>query len=136
MEKIFSNLINAIKRQTELIQSIAKKVNKLEMGGGSASIEDFEAGKTYERNTLVVDPATETVYRVLRQYVSSDVTIDVENGDIVELSTSSEVNVNGTHVVAFDHVPTQEELDALPNNVLVTIFNPQSAYGISMYNGG
>lgn len=134
MEKIFSNLINAIKRQTELIQSIAKKVNKLEMGGGSASIEDFEAGKTYERNTLVVDPATETVYRVLRQYVSSDVTIDVENGDIVELST--ETSISGTHVVAFDHVPSQEEIDALPNNVLVTVYNAQTALDLSMYDGG
>lgn len=134
MEKIFSNLINAIKRQTELIQSIAKKVNKLEMGGGSASIEDFEAGKTYERNTLVVDPATETVYRVLRQYVSSDVAIDVENGDIVELST--ETSISGTHVVAFDHVPSQEEIDALPNNVLVTVYNAQTALDLSMYDGG
>jgi len=133
MEKIFSNLINAIKRQTELIQSIAKKVNKLEMGG-SASIEDFEAGKTYERNTLVVDPATETVYRVLRQYVSSDVAIDVENGDIVELST--ETSISGTHVVAFDHVPSQEEIDALPNNVLVTVYNAQTALDLSMYDGG
>ena len=47
MDPIFEGLINVIKEQQNLIQSIVEKVEKLDGlgGGGSASIEDYVSGR-------------------------------------------------------------------------------------------
>ena len=69
---VFTNLLTIIREQNRLLKNIAEKLKQLELGGGAGNaIADYEVGKTYKRNTLLVDPATETVYRVLpSQYVS------------------------------------------------------------------
>lgn len=120
MDPIFEGLINVIKEQQNLIQSIAEKVEKLDGlgGGGSASIEDYASGKKYTRNMLVVDKNTETVYRVIPdEYISTDVDTDTSNNYLKLVGFESQI-------VAFSHEPTQSEIDALPDDVLVTIYSP------------
>ena len=120
MDPIFEGLINVIKEQQNLIQSIAEKVEKLDGlgGGGSASIEDYASGKKYTRNMLVVDKNTETVYRVIPdEYISTDVDTDASNNYLKLVGFESQI-------VAFSHEPTQKEIDALPDDVLVTIYSP------------
>ena len=74
MDQIFQTLVSVIAEQQTIINAIASKVEKIESigggGGGSASIEDYVSGKLYTRNMLIVDPNTETVYRVLKEYTS------------------------------------------------------------------
>ena len=120
MDPIFEGLINVIKEQQNLIQSIAEKVEKLDGlgGGGSASIEDYVSGKKYTRNMLVVDKNTETVYRVIPdEYISTDVDTDASNNYLKLVGFESQI-------VSFSHEPTQKEIDALPDDVLVTIYSP------------
>ena len=120
MDPIFEGLINVIKEQQNLIQSIAENVEKLDGlgGGGSASIEDYVSGKKYTRNMLVVDKNTETVYRVIPdEYISTDVESDASNNYLKLVGFESQI-------VAFSHEPTQKEIDALPDDVLVTIYSP------------
>ena len=46
MDAIFQRLLNVIKEQQAIIESITTKIQQLEsIGGGSASIEDYVSGK-------------------------------------------------------------------------------------------
>ena len=50
-EREFNRLNDVIKQQQKLISSIATKLEQLEsIGGGSASIEDYQSNKKYKRN--------------------------------------------------------------------------------------
>jgi len=118
---IFEKIFTIIKTQQLLLKNIADKLEQLEIGGGggggNASITDYESGKLYKRNTLVVDPATETVYRVLpEQYTSNTVEIDKEAGNLKLVGFESEI-------VTFDHNPTQAEIDALPDDSVVVVYS-------------
>ena len=67
MEEIFQSLNDVITALARRVNSLANKVEQLEHGGGgggNATVEDYESGKLYKRNTLLVDTATETMYRV------------------------------------------------------------------------
>ena len=103
-------------------KNIADKLQELEIGqggggGGNASIADYESGKLYKRNTLLVDTATETVYRVLpTQYTSNNVEDDKEAGYLKLVGFESEI-------VTFDHNPSQAEIDALPDDCVVVIYS-------------
>lgn len=118
---IFEKIFAVISAQATLIKNIADKLQELEVGGGggsgNASIADYESGKLYKRNTLVVDPATETVYRVLpEEYTSVTVEDDKSNGLIKLVGFESEI-------VTFDHNPTQAEIDALPDDSVVVVYS-------------
>lgn len=117
MDQIFEKLINVIKAQETIITSIASKIEQLEsIGGGSATISDYESDVLYERNNLVVDTSTETLYRVLTQYTSVDVATDISTGNLKLVGFESQI-------VTFDHNPTQAEIDALPDDTLVSIYS-------------
>lgn len=115
---IFETLLNVIQRQQELIASIADKIQRIDSigGGGTATIEDYESNKVYKRNTLVVDTATETVYRVLVEYTSVTVEADCMAGKLKLVGFESQV-------VTFDHNPTQSEINILPEDSLVAIYS-------------
>jgi hypothetical protein len=120
MDAIFERLVSVIAKQQELIDSISEKLEKIESiggGGGSASIEDYVSGKDYERNTLLVDTNTETVYRVISKYKSVDIDTDTSNGNLKLVGFESQM-------VTFSHNPTQAEIDALPDDVVVTVYSP------------
>lgn len=117
---IFQQLTDIIKKQDEIIKSISEKVVKLEdvIGkGNSAIILDYESGSLYERNTLVVDTESETVYRVIKQYTSIDVRTDCSEGNLKLVGFESQV-------IEFDHDPTQEEIEVIPNESFVAVYNP------------
>jgi len=122
---VFEKIFKAIRAQSILIMNIADKLQELEIGkggggggGGNATISDYESGKRYKRNTLVVDPSTETVYRVLpSEYTSVTVVSDKENGYLKLVGFESDI-------VTFDHNPSQAEIDALPDDSVVVIYSP------------
>lgn len=117
---IFERLIRVIASQAALLRAIAEKLEQLEIGGGgsgNASISDYESGKSYKRNALLVDPATETVYRVLPQeYISETVETDKTNGYLKLVGFESEI-------VTFDHNPSQSEIEALPDDAVVVVYS-------------
>ena len=116
-KNIFELLSETLARQEKLMTSIADKLEKITSiggGGGTASIEDYESGKEYKRNVLVVDTNTETVYRVVSPYISVSIEQDRENGNLKLVGFESQI-------VTFNHLPTQAEIDALPEDTLVAI---------------
>lgn len=120
----FDRLITVIQKQQQLINSIADKLEKLESiggGGGTASIEDYTPGETYKRNVLVVDTDTETVYRVLQEYTSVSVKDDCSNGYLKLVGFESQI-------VTFNHEPTQQEINTLPDDSLVAIYSTTEKY--------
>lgn len=119
MDTIFQDLVNVIASQQALIQQIANKLELIEPGGGggTASIEDYESGKQYKRNMLIVDPDTETVYRVITEYESDTVQTDCQNGYLKLVGYESQF-------VTFSHNPSQEEINNIPEDTLVAIYSP------------
>lgn len=114
---ILTNLTNIIIQQQATINSIASHLEQLEsIGGGSASINDYEVNKKYKRNTLIVDTNTETVYRVLIEYTSVNIDTDKTNGYIKLVGYESQV-------VTFAHNPSQAEIDTIPDDSLVAIYS-------------
>lgn len=121
---VFTALLTIIRNQNTLLKNIAEKLEQLSIGGGgsgNASISDYESGKTYKRNALLVDPATETVYRVLpREYISETVDADKTNGYLKLVGFESEI-------VTFDHNPSQSEVEALPDDAVVVVYSRTDA---------
>lgn len=126
MEKIFMDLNKVISDQQKQIAQLRDHIEQLDLhsggggGGGSASIEDYESDKLYKRNTLLVDPSTETVYRVIDEYTSVTVTADCTAGHLKLVGFESQI-------VTFNHLPTQAELDVLPEDTLVAIYSSTDA---------
>lgn len=120
MDDIFTRLNAVIQEQQQMIKSLADKIERITSvggGGGSASIEDYKEGKEYKRNVLVVDTTTETVYRVLKPYTSESFETDRENGYLKLVGFESQF-------VTFNHLPNQNELDTLPEDVIVAVYSP------------
>lgn len=119
MDAVFQNLVDTIQEQQRLIASIANKLDQItSIGGGSASIEDYESGKIYKRNTMIVFPNTETVYRVLREYTSVSMETDLALNPPVLKIVGME-----SQVVTFPHNPSQEEINNLPDDTLVAVYS-------------
>lgn len=121
MDPLFQNLVDVILAQQRMLASIAEHLNQIESigggGGGTASIEDYESGKTYTRNMLLVDTNTETVYRVIApEYTSVSVADDTSSGYLKLVGFESQI-------VTFNHKPTQAEIDALPDDVIVAVYS-------------
>lgn len=119
MDAVFQNLVDTIQEQQRLIASIANKLDQItSIGGGSASIEDYESGKIYKRNTMIVFPNTETVYRVLREYTSVSMETDLALDPPVLKIVGME-----SQVVTFSHNPSQSEINNLPDDTLVAVYS-------------
>lgn len=120
METVFQNLVDTIQAQQILIASIANKLDQITSigGGGSASIEDYQSGVEYKRNTLVVNPNTETVYRVLVDYTS-----DTFDNDMARVPAVLKIVGAESQVTTFSHNPTQAEIDNLPDDSLVAVYS-------------
>lgn len=120
MEATFRDLLDIIQLQQRKIDAIAnalERITSIGGGGGSASIEDYESGKEYTRNMLIVDPNTETVYRVLSEYTSETVEDDIANGYLKLVGYESQV-------ITFSHQPSQTEIETLPDDALVAVYSP------------
>jgi hypothetical protein len=107
-------------RLANIVKILADDIEQLESigGGGSASIEDYVSNKTYKRNTLLVDTNTETVYRVCCETEYTSVTVDDDRraGNLKLVGFESAI-------VTLDHSPTQDEVNALPQDTLVAIYS-------------
>lgn len=78
-DNFFQTLTSILGSHEALLRQIADRLEQLEIGagGGNATVADYEPGATYKRNTLVVDPNTETMYRVIpATYVSVSIAED------------------------------------------------------------
>lgn len=123
MDPIFTRLLNAITEQNRLLQSIATKFEQYEGGGGggggNASIADYAENRLYKRNTLLVDANNETVYRVLpTEYVSVNLNADIAAGNLKLVGFENQV------ILTKDHELSQEEINDIPDNATVIIYNP------------
>ena len=123
MDPIFTRLLNAITEQNRLLQSIATKFEQYEGGGGggggNASIADYAENRLYKRNTLLVDANNETVYRVLpTEYVSVNLNADIAAGNLKLVGFENQV------ILTRDHELSQEEINDIPDNATVIIYNP------------
>lgn len=118
-KELFDQLIGIIQQQQALINDIATKIEQIESigGGGTASINDYESGVVYKRNTLVVDTTTETVYRVLSEYTSVTVQQDCANKFLKLVGFESQF-------IPFSHDPTDDEIQTLPDDAVVVVYNP------------
>lgn len=133
MEEIFQSLNDIIAALARRVNSLANKVEQLERGGGgggNATVEDYESGKLYKRNTLLVDTATETMYRVSCQeeYTSVSVEADRMAGNLKLIGFESQV-------ITINHEPSQAELDMLPEDSLVAIYSTSANRYIPIING-
>lgn len=120
MDDIFQGLIDKLTLQDQLLQAIAEKLSLIEHiggGGGSASIEDYEPGKQYTRNMLLVDTDTETVYRVLDEYTSVSVQTDIQNAHLKLVGFENQI-------IEFEHDPTSAEIATLPDGAFVATYSP------------
>jgi hypothetical protein len=117
-DQIFQTLFQTIATQQELLSQLAEKLEQLELGGGSgnASIADYESNKLYKRNALLVDTATETVYRAVREYMSRTVEEDCQNGNLKVVGFESQI-------ITFNGDPTQRQLNVIPDDTLVAIYS-------------
>ena len=123
MDSIFARLFAAISEQNRLLESIATKFEQYNGGGGggggNASIADYAENRLYKRNTLLVDANNETVYRVLpTEYVSVNLNADIAAGNLKLVGFENQV------ILTRDHELTQEEINDIPDNATVIIYNP------------
>lgn len=121
MEQMLQDLLNVVTRQQQQLTILASKIQQIKSigggGSGNATISDYESGKEYKRNTLIVDPNTETVYRVLTEYISDTVVNDLNNNYIKLVGYESQV-------LTVPHNPTSSEIAGYPDDVLVAVYNP------------
>lgn len=121
---IFDRLLEIVTATNARLKRIEDAVQNIQGGGGggggNATIEDYTPGKFYPRNTLVVDPLTETVYRTLPRegYTSTTLANDIANERIKLVGYESQI-------INFDHNPTQEEINTLPSDATVVVYSPQ-----------
>lgn len=121
MVDIFQTLVEMIHANSIQMKALADKLDELEVGkgggGGNATVADYVPNTTYTRNTLLVDTATETLYRVIpASYTSVSVDTDRQAGNLKLVGYESQI-------VAFNHPPTQEEIDVLPEDTVVVEYS-------------
>jgi hypothetical protein len=100
----------------------------------SSEIPVYETDTVYMKYQTVVDSDSDITYLVTPaegdSYRSVDIPTDIEAGNLKATSDS--------RIVIFYHAPSQNELDALPENVLVVVYDPDDApyAGIVLSNNG
>ncbi len=82
---------------TQLQTELAKKANKTQA---------YVIGKLYSVDDEFYDPTTFFTYHVLKEYTSVDITDDIQNQNIRQMTYSGNM--------IFDHVPTLEEVSEFP----------------------
>jgi tRNA(Ser,Leu) C12 N-acetylase TAN1 len=117
---VFEKLLEIETAKEARLKRIEDAIKQLKIGSGSASIEDYKENTFYRRNTLVVDPGTETVYRTIPNEGFTSTTFEADRG-------AGRLKLVGfeSQIVTFNHPPTQAEIDVLPEDTLVAIYSPQ-----------
>lgn len=125
--EIFQNLTQVIQQQQEQIAALDEKLKHLQIGGGgggggNATIEDYTLGHVYPRNTLIVWPETETVYRAIKTFTARNFNEEV-SGDGTPGSIKLKLVGFESSIVTYGQKPTQEQVDNLPQDTLVAIYD-------------
>lgn len=124
-KELFDALIELCTRQARIIESIAHKVERIDIGGGGGGtgngFEVYESGKEYKKYQALIDPNTDTPYLVVpyggaATYVSVTVEDDCAAGNLKLLGFDSQI-------VTFNHPPTEPEVDRLPEKAVVVEYN-------------
>ena len=117
---IFEKLLEIETAREARLKRIEEAIAELKIGSGSAVIADYKENVFYKRNSLVVEPLTETVYRAIpvEGFTSTTFEADRAAGRLKLVGYESQV-------IAFNHQPTQSEIDTLPEDSLVAIYSPQ-----------
>ena len=120
-DNFFQTLTSILGDHEALLRQIADRLEQLEIGagggGGNATVADYESGKTYKRNTLLVDTDTETMYRVISpSYVAVSIAADVASENLKLVGYESQF-------VTFSEPPTQSQIDMLPEGVIVAVYS-------------
>lgn len=104
----------------ERLKRIEDAIKQIKIGSGTTVIADYKQNMFYKRNTLVVEPLTETVYRATppEGFTSTTFEADRAAGRLKLVGFESQI-------VTFNHQPTQQEIDALPEDTLVAIYSAQ-----------
>lgn len=132
-KEMFDALITIIRNQAQLLAEIADKINKIEFGGGSGNgFQVYESNKLYKRYQAVIDPNTDTAYLVVpknegTEYTSVTVQQDCEDGNLKLLGYDS-------HIVAFDHRPSTEEISVLPEQITVVEYSTSDTPYVGILN--
>jgi len=115
---IFEKLLEIETAREARLKRIEDAIKQIKISSGSASIEDYKGNTFYTRNTLVVDPLTETVYRTIPDegFTSTTFEADRAAGRLKLVGYESQI-------VTFNHKPTQAEIDALPDDVVVAVYS-------------
>lgn len=125
-DQVFKDLIDIIHEQREIIHEMAEylvQIKSIGGGGGTGNgFQIYEANHLYKRYQALIDPNTDTAYLVvpaggLDEYTSVSVKTDCQNGNLKLLGYESQI-------VTFDHAPQREEVEVLPENVVVVEYNP------------
>jgi hypothetical protein len=92
----------------------------VDVAGAGGQIPVYESRKLYRKYETVVDGNTDITYLVTPAtgdtYESQDIATDVADGNLKPTSDC--------RIVIYDHTPTQQELNALPENVLIVVYDP------------
>lgn len=115
---VFEKLLALEIEREARLKRIEDALKQLQMPSGTASIEDYKPNTFYKRNTLVVDSATETVYRTLPRegYTSTTLEQDLASLKLKLVGYESQF-------VAYNRVPSQDEVDLLPEDCLVAVYS-------------
>lgn len=128
LEDCFLRLQRIVAQQQQIIHRMAEDIVKIKIGGGGGGggtgngFEVYESGKEYKKYQALIDPDTDTPYLVVpyggaATYVSDTVKNDCAAGNLKLLGFDSQI-------VTFNHPPATEEVDRLPENVVVVEYNP------------
>ena len=120
-DELFQRLFDVLQEHELLLKRLADNIDRSELGKGMATLTDYESNHEYQRNSLVVDRVTETVYRVTprdgKSYTSITVEQDCSDGNLKLVGFESQI-------VPFDHEPTQYEINTVPDGAMVAIYSP------------
>lgn len=125
-DPVFAQLINLINTQREIIHELADYLDQLEIGGGgggggggSSAFQPYRSGAVYKKYDTVVDPDTMISYiTTVTSFTASNIQSDVDAGKLKLVGYDSQI-------ITFDHPPTAEEINTLPENAIVVEFDPE-----------
>ena len=125
LEECFRRLQAIVHQQQQIIRRIAADLPNIDIGGGGGGtgngFQVYESNHVYKRYQAVIDPNTDTAYLVVphgggEEYTSITVEIDCHDGNLKLIGFDSQI-------VTTNQPLSQEEIDALPEHVVVVEYN-------------
>ena len=137
LDQVFLDLIDIIDQQKIIIGKMADYIEQIQSigggGGGTGNgFQVYESGKVYKKYQALIDPATDTPDLVvpaggLAEYTSISVQQDCGDGNLKLLGFDAQI-------VTFDHTPSPEEIDVIPEKTTVVEYNSADTPYTGMLN--